>query len=242
MSVFKISQDEFMKVRKKTLMRSIPMLIIAGAVGIAISTTNSKEKDDDVNILPIVIPILVVALGFGIYTGVNRQRAQIESYRLIIDNNIITREQLNTPTISIHFSNINEIVKHKNRGFTIIEKETRDLIIIPAQIEDYLILETTLQQIHPISARKYSSLLDKYQNLAGLTTLGLMFCVYTVNNKLIIALSGSALVILLIWSFIKIRKSKNIDSKIKRNMWWGVLLIISVISVILFKLTGFFDV
>jgi hypothetical protein len=241
MQIFKIRQDGFKEIRKKMLLRSIRLLLIAGAVGITISTINSKSKENDVNVLPITIPVIAVALGFRIYRGVNRQKGLFESYTLTITNNLITREQLNTPTISIYFNEVKEIAKHKNGSFTIKGKQTVDLIGIPAQIENYTQLETSLQQIQPIVVKDKVQFIEKYQSLAGLVTVGLMLCVYTVSNKIVVGLTGTALVALLVWSFIKIRSSKNVDSKTKRSVWWVLLVLASVIAVMIFKLTGLVD-
>jgi hypothetical protein len=241
MQVFKFRQDGLKEIRKKVLLRSIPLLLIAVAAGITISTINSKQKENDLNVLPIIIPLIAAALGFGLYRGVNRQKALLESYKLTISNNLVTREQLNTPTISIYFNDIKEIAKHKNGSFTIKGKEAVDLIGIPAQIDDYSRLETALQQIQTIVVKDKVSFLQKYQSLTGLVTVGLILCVYTVSNKLIVALTGSAIVALMVWSFIKIQSSKNIDSKTKRSTWLVVLVLASVIAVMVFKLTGLVD-
>jgi hypothetical protein len=241
MNVFKIRQDGFKEIRKKMLLRSIPMLLIAAAVAITISIVNTKQKESEANILPIVIPIAVLALSFGLYRGVNKQKALLESYTLTITNNLVTRQQLNTPTISIYFNDIKEIAKHKNGSFTIKGEEAVDLIAIPGQIDEYLQLETRLQQIQPIVVKGKVSFMEKYQSLMGLLTVGLILCVYTVNNKIIVGLTGGALVTLMIWSFLKIRSSKNIDSKTKRSVWWVVLVLASVIAVMVFKLTGIVD-
>jgi len=241
MQVFKIRQDGFKEIRKKILLSSIPLLLIAGAVGITINTINSKEKENDVNVLPIVIPMVVLASGFGLYRGVKRQKALFESYTLTITNNLIRREQLNTPTISIYLNDIKEIAKHKNGNFTIKGKETVDLIGIPTQIDDYLLIETVLQQIQSIVVKDKVSFLEKYQSLTGFLVVGLMLCVYTVNNKIVLGLSGSALVALMIWSIIKIRKSKNVDNQTKRSVWWVLFVLASVIAIMIFKLTGLVD-
>src|SRR5262245_24722509 len=112
---------------------------------------------------------------------------------------------------------------------------------IPAQMDNYSKLETALEQIRPIVARDKISFLEKYQSLTGLVIVGLMLCVYTVNNKIIVGLAGSALAASMAWSFIKIRNSKNVDSKTKRSIWWILLVLASVIAVMIFKLTGFVD-
>ena len=238
MQIFKIKHDGFKEIRMKMLLRSIPVLLLAGAVGIIISTINSKENANDLNVLIITIPVTLVALGLGLYVGLKRQRALLESYTVTITDNLITREQHNTPTISIYFNEIKEIVKHKNGSFTIQGKETVDLIGIPVQIDGYSQLETVLQQIQPIIVRDKVSILDKYQSFTGLLSAGLMLCVYTVNNKIIVGVTGTALVALMVWSFIKMRSSKNVDNNTKRYVWWVILVLASVIAMMFFKLTG----
>lgn len=242
MQTFKIRQDGFKEIRKKTLLRSIPILLIAVTVGITISTINSRGKDNDVNVLPFVIPLAVLALGFGVYRGMNRQKALLDSYTLTITNNLITREQYNTPTISIYFNEVEEIAKHKNGSFTIRGKDFSDLIGIPTQIDNYSQLETTLEVIKPIMIKNKVPLLEKYQSLTGLVTVGLMLCVYTVECKIIVGLTGSALAALMIWSLIKIRKSKNVDIKTKKSVWWVLIVLASVIAIMIFKLTGLVDI
>jgi hypothetical protein len=241
MQTFKIRQEGFKEIKKQMLIRTLPVMLIAVTTGVVISSINSKEKAADANILPIIIPLIAASVGFGLYRGVYKQKFLFESYALTITNNLITREQLNTPTISIYFNDIKEITKHKNGSFTVKGKETVDLIGIPAQIDDYSQLETILQQIQPIVVKDRASFLQKYQSLTGLLVVGLMLCVYTVNNKIIVGVSGSVLVALMVWSFIKIRGSKNVDNKTKRNIWWILIVLASVIAVTIFKLTGLVD-
>ena len=238
MQTFKIRQDGFKEIRKQTLIRTIPIMLIAVTVGILISSINSKGEATDVNVLPFIIPLMLAAVGFGLYRGTNRQKSLFESYVLTITNNLITREQFNMPTVSIYFNEVKEIVKNKNGSFTIRGKDPADMIAIPSQVDNYTQLETTLQNIKPIEAKGKVSVLERYQGLTGLFVLALMFCVYTVNNKIIVALTGTTLVVLMIWSFIKIRANKNIDSKTKRSLWWVLVVLASVILVMIFKLTG----
>jgi hypothetical protein len=95
---------------------------------------------------------------------------------------------------------IKELAKHKNGSFTINGEEAVDLIAIPGRIDEYRQLETRLQQIQPIVVKGKVSFLEKYQSLMGLLTVGLILCVYTVNKKIIVGLTGGALVTLMIWS------------------------------------------
>lgn len=241
MHIFKIRQDGFKEIKKQMLIRTIPIMLVAVIVGIVISSINSKDETGDINVLPIVIPLVAVAVGYGIYRGVNRQKAIFESYSLTFTNNLITREQQNTPTISIYFNDVKEITKHKNGSLTIKGKDATDLIQIPAQIDNDYKLETILQDIQPIAFKDKVSFLEKYQSLSGLLTGGLMLCVYVVNNKIIVGIAGVTLLVWMIWSFIKIRRSKNVDNKTKKSMWWILIVLASVIAVMIFKLTGFAD-
>lgn len=241
MQIFKIRQDGFKEIKKQMLIRAIPMMLISLTAGFVIFSINTKGKADDVNILPFAIPLVVLTVGYGLYRGTNRQKALFDSYTLTITNNLITREQLNTPTISIYFNDVKEIAKNKNGSFTIKGKDTADLIGIPAQIDNYPHLEDTLQQIQTIAVKEHVSFWQKYQGVVGLLTLGLMVCIYTVNNKIVVALTGTPLVALMVWSFVKIRSSKNVDDKTKKSAWWVLLVLASIIGVMIIKLTGFVD-
>ena len=213
-------------------------MLIAVTVGITISSINSKDKTAEVNVLPIIIPFIAVVVGFGLYRGVNRQKGLFESYQLTLTNNLITREQLNTPTISIYFNDIKEIVKNKNGSFIVKGKDPTDLIMIPAQIDNYSDLEKTLNEIKQIATQLDKSFLQKYSIALTMLTLGLMFCVYTLTNKIFVAVCGTILVGILSWSFYEVRKSKNIDAKTKRGMWWVLIVLASIIGVVIMKLFG----
>ena len=236
MHQFKTRQEGFKEIRNKALTRSIPLLVIAGAVGIIISIVNSKDKLNDVNILPIVIPIILIAIIIGAFRGVKRQLGLLSSYKLTITNNLITREQFNTPTISIYFNEVKEILKNKNGSFRINGNDAANIIFIPSQIDDYTTLESILESIKPITIPK-ARLLQKFQGSLVFIILGLMVCVYTVQNKIIVGISGAILVYLMLWSFFKIKGSKNIDARIKNRLWIIFIVLASIIGTVILKLT-----
>ena len=78
--------------------------------------------------------------------------------------------------------------------------------------------------------------MQKYSIAITILTLALMFCVYTVTNKIIIAFSGTIFVAIMLWSLYEVRRSKNIDAKTKRGMWWVLLVLFSIIAVMIMKL------
>ena len=91
-----------------------------------------------------------------------------------------------------------------------------------------------MQNIKPITIKKNENLIHKYQSAPGFLAVGLIFCVYTASNKIIVGLSGGLLIALMVWSFIKIRRSKNVDNKTKRIIWW-VLIVIGAVVVTMIK-------
>ncbi len=238
MQQFKIKPAGFKEIRKQLLIRASPIMLVAVSAGIIISIVNIKDPESAINVMPVVIPLIALA-GFGLYRGVARQTELMESYLLTLTSNLVTREQLNTPEISIYFNEIVEIVKNENGSFLIRGKDSTDLIGIPAQVEDYDRLEERLNQISPVKTKEPERFLEKYVMVFVLFTLGLMVCVFTVTNKVIVALSGVVLVVIMLWSFYEISKSKNLDAKAKQSRWWLLVVLASVIGAVTMKLIGF---
>ena len=90
MKTFKMSLEGFQQLRKRTIYRSIPAVIVAMAVVIV---GNYTRKENEVNILPYMIPLISLSLGVGIYIGLKKQKAMFDSYQLTMDDQGIIREQ-----------------------------------------------------------------------------------------------------------------------------------------------------
>jgi hypothetical protein len=236
MQEFKIRQNGFKEIRKVILMKAIPLSLLAAFGGLAISYFNTNGQESNVNVIPFVIPIVLGALGFGLYRGLNRQKEIYDSYRLILDNIGITREQHNTPTISISNSAITEIVKNSNGSFTIKGNSSINVIIVPSQIEDYEKLEKSLSEIKQISTKISKPFLQKYRVLVSILTIGLMAAIYISADKIVVGASGVILLIMMGYSFFVLKMSKNVDNKTKKGMWWLILVMASIVAVMYYKL------
>ncbi len=233
---FKSNPDLFKEIKRKWLLKMVPLLFIASIVGISISIINSNNSKASKDAIPISAAIIFSFVGIGIFLAIRRKNKLFNSYILTIENNEIKREQLFTPTISIAFDDIVEISKNTIGSFIIKGRKNDDIIIVPKQIENYLQLESILQNIKPITLKKNENLIHKYQSAPGFLAVGLIFCVYTASNKIIVGLSGGLLIALMVWSFIKIRKSKNVDNKTKRIVWWVLIVIGAVVFAMVKKL------
>jgi hypothetical protein len=238
MEQFKIRQDGFKEIRKSMLIKAIPISLLAAFGGIAISHFNTNDQQSDVNVFPFVIPMVLGALAFGLYRGINRQKEIFDSYRLTIDNNGITREQHNTPTITISNTDVIEIIKNSNGSFTIKGNSAVNVIGVPSQIVDNEKLEKSLAEIRPISTKSSEPFLQKFGGLISILTIGIMAAVYISKDKIIVGVSGTVLIVVLGYSFFEVQRGKNVDRKTKKLIWWLILVIASIIGVMYYKLTG----
>ncbi len=238
MQQFKIKPDGFKEIRNAMLIKTIPIALIASSVGLGISHFSSNMPQNNVNVWPFVIPIVLVALTAGTFTGVKRQKQIFESYTLTLNTESITREQYSTPSITIPKSEIKAIIKNANGSFTIKGNSMLNVIGVPAQIDNYDILERLLMETQTILVKDNVSLLQRFRLLLVLLPLGLMAVVCLSENRLVVGLSGIILLGLLGYSFFVIQKSGNVDRRIKRGIWFAILIVLSIIGTMYFKLTG----
>ena len=124
------------------------MIIVVIALIIIFTIPNNET--DRMNI-PFIIVVLVLFIGASIYRSVGRQKKILESYKLTIDENLIKAEQMRMPAVSIYFNEISAIIKNKKGSFDIKSSTTKDVIIIPLQIENYAEIESLLNKIKPIT-------------------------------------------------------------------------------------------
>lgn len=235
---FQIKENGFAEIKKAILIKTIPILMLAGGTAIAISYFNSSRQSSDVNVLPFMIPILLVVIVNGIFKGLRRQKELFESYKLIVNEDEIVREQKNTPTISISHNEIKSITKNSKGILTIVGNSKTEIIGVPTQIDNSERLEQLLSQIHLITNSDKQSFSQKYNVLVTLLTIGLMASVYLSTNKLIVGITGTLLLLILSYSFYEIRTNKNVDKKTKKITWWLILVLISIIATMRFKLIG----
>ncbi len=239
MRTFKYDPNRFAELKKIMMGRSLSLpLVAAVALGLYMGFSNGQSTADSVNALLIVLPVsilvMVIALGSGLARGIKRQRVLYESYRLTIDENSITREQFNTPTIRIMKSDITLIAINPNRSITIKGRDNREVIGIAPQIEDYEGLEQVLREVRPFSDPQQNPLLEKLGRYSGIITVLLFAAVFLSNDKIIVTPCAILLLGLLGWSFVGIRRSRHIDAKTKRGMYFMVFPCFAILAKLVF--------
>lgn len=238
MEQFRLRPEGFKEIRKKTLFRYIIAMGLATIIGAAIYLIGFKDMgaaDIDTDFLSIFIPVFVALMGFRIYRILSRHKALFDTYVLTFSDNLITREQANTPVLSLHSFEIKEIIKDKAGHFWI---KANDIIIVPVQIERYEEVEALLNKIVPVTTKM--SFKYKYRNVISIVSIALMVCVYLTTNKLIIGISGPLLAGILIWNLIDRWKLRNsLDKSTQRSFFIQVIVLIVAIAITVMKLMGY---
>lgn len=220
--------------------RSLPITIIACAAGVYMSRVNSGVRGaSDLNVLFILLPVFAISIGVGIYRKIRHQKTLMDSYTLTVLDNLISREQVNTPTVAIYTSDIREIFRHRNGSYIVRGKNAVDMIVIPSQIERYDELAAALESIRPVTAKNPQSLMMRYVGVLALVNLVFMLTALSASGKIPVAIGGIGTVAVTTWSFVATLKSKNVDRKTKRSVWWALPVMIWVVVVVITKLTTY---
>lgn len=236
MQVFKIGPEGIKKIKNKLLVRILPILLIGVTVGFFIGTANSKGKASNTDLLPFLVPLYGIIIFVSLYRALKKQKTLLESYTLTFSDSLITRIQLNTPEISINLNEIKEIGTLKDGSLMVKGRNSKDFICIPSYIDGFAEIHQRLQQVRPIDVNNKLPFWLKYQILLSVLTMGLMVCVFVVNIKWVVALSGSLFIALMTWSLMEIRGNKNVDTKTKRSAWWVIVVMLAVIVGMIMKL------
>jgi hypothetical protein len=233
---YRIKKDGFKEIQRRLIIKqiSIKLITISIAVYFYISIINSNKME--IVFLPIVLILLSIFLVLSFKRTIKTHKNAFESYKINIDERNITRENQLLGSKTIPKNQILSISKQKNGDLTIMGDNQLGFINIPAQIENYTEIEQVLNQIHPILNIEKENFWVKYANYFSYLMLILFFGVFFLKNKIIVALSGSILIIFLMGSFIYVMKSKLIDKKTKKLFWGVFILILGIMGAMYTKL------
>ncbi len=233
---YRIKKDGFKEIQRRLIIKqiSIKLITISIAVYFYISIINSNKME--IVFLPIVLILLSIFLVLSFKRTIKTHKNAFESYKINIEERNITRENQLLGSKTIPKNQILSISKQKNGDLTIMGDNQLGFINIPAQIENYTEIEQILNQIHPILNIEKENFWVKYANYFSYLMLILFFGVFFLKNKIIVALSGSILIVFLMVSFIFVMKSKLIDKKTKKLFWGVFILILGIMGAMYTKL------
>jgi len=236
MQEFRISEAGFKKLKRRMLLLSIIPLVIVVTI---FSLTNMLGgKHDTDNSWLYALPIIAILFGISSYRSSKKQKKFLETYKVTISDNEITREQMNTRPLTISFMEIKEIIKSAKGHFTIKGAGSRDIIYIASWIEKPEELEQRLQALAPIQARAKDPWRVKYRWAIMIPVVASMLGLFISDNRIIAGISGAVLTGFIIWLIYEIFTNKNMPTTAKRRSWIFFIMLIAIIYATYAKLTG----
>jgi hypothetical protein len=235
MQEFRIRPDGYAIIRKRTLIRFIPILIITAIVAGVIGFT--VWKPDDALVWYLSIGFFTIFVCISIFRTLGKQKKFLQSFRITIEDNVITREQLNTEELTIYFHEVKEVTKSKAGSLFIRGLEKTDIIGIPPEIENKEALEAILSGLKPIMPRSKDAVRkQKLAPLISLAFLALLVTVFVSTNKILVGIAAVLVIAGMIWFLTLIRKSKNTDRNTKNRVWIYFVFIAAILVITFLKI------
>lgn len=204
----------------------LPIMMLFVVVGLPLLRSEEVTFDSSTVLTLLMFMAILV---FTFINSLKRQKAMFGSYKLTIMEERISREMINMPVLVIHRKDIRDIVKNADGTISIIGDSKLNIIGIPAHIERKEELEVILNNIKTITVKTVTPWYQRYILFLAMAIVGLIFSVFSLENKFLSSVGGLCFVALMIYSFVVIQKSKNVDTRTKR---WSYIVIIPVLSIL----------
>lgn len=237
MKTYKNNPEGFNELKRKLLLVLIPLFFVTLVAGSGIGFINGSTGQ--VDSASFVMMILMIGMSFFVISrGLNKQRKIFKSYLLIIEDDVIQREQEMTPLITLKKNEITEIIKCKNGSIMIKGQKRQDVIIVSKHIANYETLESDLQAVMEIKAQSGKGILEKMSLLIVPILLGLMAAIVISTNKYLVLISAAIVTIIFGWSLYEIKTNKNIDERTKKSSWALIIVIVAIITIVYSKVVN----
>jgi len=236
MQQFKIAPDKLSEFKRILIRRTVAMSLIIGCFCLVGTYFLLKKNSAEDDINPLFVSIPVTVLIFGILTNkkIKKQKEVAETYTLTVNDEIISREQADLPTLSLMRNEIKKITRTKTGSLFINGSRIMEQIEIPPQIDNYAQLYDILEKIKPVKQVSYNSglLVVTVSILAGITTFG----IFAGTNKVIVAVCGTLISAMMFLLVCMALSGKYGDEKTKKKVWIYVIAAISYIAITINKL------
>ncbi|RZJ87145.1 MAG: hypothetical protein EOO60_12510 [Hymenobacter sp.] len=179
----------------------------------------------------VLLLVLVTATGVSTYSyfrNLKQQKLAIESYRLVVNADGISRFTILLPPIELAAVEIATITQHAQGNLAITTADKYRAIYVPAHVTDRPALLLELARFAPLTVVEHKTWTEKLMPLIVIGMLGLMGLFYTVSNKIISTITGLLLLGILTWSYWHIWRNKNLPRQSRRLLWFMPLLLLSI--------------
>ena len=221
---FRLSERFFPYFRRMTLTRILPVLVVAILVAVFAVPGNAEMNPAMMVVMAVV---LALAVGFGGWRGLRRQEASFRGFRVRLDADSIRRVQPGLPDLLIPKDRISRIIRVPGKGMTVFGAGRQEILGIPEALESFAVVESTLKAWHPFEIRK-PSLASWAPMLVGLGTVVIFALVIMSSNRLFVTIAGGALILLMIYSTVALYRSKHVDARNRRFVWFMPLVTLAI--------------
>ena len=244
MSEYKLSPAFFAKLQKRSLYLGLPFMIASVAVGLWISITLIARVGDKSFLtspcLYITILLCIVVVIFSWRRSVRQQIQMWSSYRLVTNENSIKRTQDGLADMMINYNEIFKVIEAPERGLTIYTPKSSQRINVPRTLENYS--EFRLELSRRIIIEKALKVHKKW-SLAipiamGLLTLAASATMFLSDNRYVIAITGTPLIIVCLFGLISIQRNMTMTKPVKRSSWLIFLPLLAIAARTFFAITG----
>ncbi|HEX8171723.1 MAG TPA: hypothetical protein VF824_14395 [Thermoanaerobaculia bacterium] len=222
MGTYRRTPELLVMARRQALTRSLPLALLVVGAGVVIGPQNG-----DVRGLWLVVPILLVAMVFGLRRGYRVQRDALASLELTVTPERITRTMSGFPEFNLRRDEVVRITIAPTGALTLHAASAQRTLGIPAQIErrDELVAELAQwRAIEPAPSRGSS-----WPILAALLTIAAFVTTFVATNAIVVAVTGIALAIALGACAVLIWRNPQADARTIRLSFLVLLPLAAVI-------------
>ena len=224
--IYCLKPEGFGRLERKLVLRGIVVGLVAVGTVFAIQLATAKLS---LLVMALALPIIVFALASGIRRGLNMQRDGWSSYRLVLADDFVIKQQANMPDVEIGRGEIAKLIQ-THAGIEIKTRDRLRVILVPASLDGYDEVTTTLQEWRDFEDE--SSRSRRRQWLLALVVLveGTAFAAVMISGKAIVVLpSGIFVITTMVWGYLELKRSPNVDARLKKTarVYWIVALFVA---------------
>jgi hypothetical protein len=210
MQEFTISPQGLKLLEKKLIRNSVITFVAVVSVAAIVIIGHTDETFIYIGVL------LIGVVGFTSFNTLKRQKKMFTTYKLTVADDSITRQMDGTHSITILKADIKDIVKGKSGALGIVGDSKLNAIGVPAEVENISKLQEILTEIRPIRVSSTGELIQKYQWVIILPAVASIFFLMASKNAVLSITGSLSFVCLMVWGFVIMQKSNNIEKRVKR--------------------------
>lgn len=169
-----------------------------------------------------------LVLGLMTWSSLRTVDRQAATFRVAMDDEAITRETAQVPTVTLRLVDITEIEEYPGTGLVLRTADPRARLYIPELLGEFSALREQLVGRWPI-IRKASSARLLLRCLAwAALPVTLLIALWTAPTRLLVLLIGAIIISGAIWLAFRMQRNVNIPRWYRLMAWLGVPLMIVV--------------